>query len=468
MLVGGLAYARVPRPSWVTALGPLMAVRRAPWALGTGLAIAFVGLALLTWAWWELRSLVVGDPLGVGRVRLAAGAWSLPLLVAPPLFSGDGWSYVATGYLGGHGLSPYVWTPSVLPAALRSGVNAHWLHTPTPYGPLPIAWGGAVSQLTADPWLLLIAYRVLALVGLGLVAWAAPRIARRCGLDPGAASWGAIASPFVIAHGVGGLHNDLLMAGLMLAALAVTHQDRWLLGAVLAGAAAAVKIPGGLIAVGVVLLSLAAGASLVQRLRRTAAVGAVSAATLVGLGWVSGLGIGWVHALWVPLDERTRLSVVQLSGELVRRVLTDVVPAGPTLHGLVHPVRFAAELGALTVAVLAGWLLLRKRTGNEPRVLLGAAGLMFAATLLSPVAHYWYALWCLPLLACVKLSRAQTAAMVAALTILGLTAMADPSLHVTWLSTATAVALLLVPISTWIVVSVRQGSPQREMTDLQA
>ena len=145
-------------------------------------------------------------------------AWAAPLFLGTPLFSGDGWSYVATGYLTGHGQSPYVVTPEVLPPLLRSGVSPRWIDTPSPYGALPLEWGALFSQMTHNPWLLLLAYRVFALIGLAVVAWAVPRLARRGGHDPVDASALVVASPFVLAHGIGGLHNDLPMVGLMLVA----------------------------------------------------------------------------------------------------------------------------------------------------------------------------------------------------------------------------------------------------------
>ena len=208
LLVSGLCYARVPAGSSVLRL-PL---RERADHLTVGLWLAFIGLLLLTWAWLGLVRRVAGDPHGVRLVWLAVAAWTAPLLLAPPLFSGDGWSYVAGGYLAGHGYSPYETPPSILSPALRSGVSAMWRGTTSPYGPLPIVWGAAFSKLTADPWLLLFANRLLAFVGLGLLAVSVPALARRAGRDPARATALVVASPFVVAHGIGGLHNDLLVA----------------------------------------------------------------------------------------------------------------------------------------------------------------------------------------------------------------------------------------------------------------
>ncbi len=91
-----------------------------------------------------------------------------------------------------------------------------------------------------------------------------------------------------------------------------------------AGLAAAVKAPGGLIAIGVVLLSLGVRASLRVRLVRTLEVALVAVATLVGVGFATGLGIGWLHALSVPTSNLTPFSISTDLGLLVRKHRGDL------------------------------------------------------------------------------------------------------------------------------------------------
>ncbi|MCP5899026.1 hypothetical protein NL320_26705, partial [Klebsiella pneumoniae] len=86
-------------------------------------------------------------------------------------------------------------------------------------------------------------------------------------------------------------------------------EGRWVLAATLGGAAAAVKVPGGLVCLAVVLVSLPATAHLADRVRRAAQVAGVATATLLLSGVVTGLGLGWVHALGVPGVVRTPLSL---------------------------------------------------------------------------------------------------------------------------------------------------------------
>jgi hypothetical protein len=461
MAVAGasLFLTRLPRPNRIRALDLFVDVRAAHLTVLVGLTLALVGLSLLTVSWWGVRRHIVGRQDGCTRARWAAAAWSVPVLLAPPVFSGDGWSYVATGFLTSRGYSPYVWTPSILPDPLSSGVSPRWLHTVSPYGPLPLLWGDLVGRLTANPWVLLYAYRGLALIGLALLAWAVPRLARRAGRDPAAASWLVLTSPFMIAIGVGGLHVDLLMAGLMLTALAVTSRQHWVLGAVLAGAAAAVKVPGGLVAVGVVLLSLAAGAGLWQRVRRSAGVAVVGGVTLLGLGWVIGVGTGWVNALSVPARTHTILSApTQVGVELVRLLRIHVLDGVSIVH-------LSQVGGVVLVALVAAFALLRPTPEDDATKLMLTAGVLVTAMVLSPLVHYWYALWCLPLLGCLALPRGQIRTVAVATGLLGAIAWADPTIRmptlVNWVQILLGVA---VPV---VAVAVALRSPKEEARQTQ-
>lgn len=451
--LGGLAYQPVPAHSWVKNWAALNQLRHQPWHAVLGGGVGVVGLVLLTGAWWLLRSRVRGRPDGVRIVRWTVAAWSVPLLFAPPLFSGDAWSYVATGYLTGHGLSPYVVGPGVLHGAISSAVGHRWLHTPTPYGPLPLLWGGAFSRLTADPWALMVLYRVLALIGLALVAWAVPRIAARCHRDPAAASALVVASPLVVAHGVGGLHNDMLMAGLMLAALAVTRREVWWWGALLTGAAASVKVTGGLVGIGVVLLSVPVGAGPLSRFRRTVEVGVVSVGMLLVAGLVSGLGVGWLRGLLVPAHERTLLAPTMDAAWHLRAVLVHAGPVGHHLLALLRPTHTVFLFDAALLVALAAWILYDRRFRATPEAFLATGVLLFAATWLSPVMHYWYFLWCVPLLGCVRLPRWAMAGLLALVVVLGLTAPADADLRSRmaelWAHRALAVLPLVAIAFSW-------------------
>ena len=79
------------------------------------LAVAYTGIAMVVLAWLWLGALV--KP---GRARLVSRRqmdrlmllWAAPLLVAPPMFSRDVYSYLAQSAMVNRGLDPYVLGPA--------------------------------------------------------------------------------------------------------------------------------------------------------------------------------------------------------------------------------------------------------------------------------------------------------------------------------------------------------------------
>jgi hypothetical protein len=290
---------------------------------------------------------------------------------------------------------------------------------------VPLFAGGLAANVTGNPWMLVIAHRGVALVGLVLLAWAVPRLAAWSGVNPALASALVLVSPLMIANGVAGLHNDLLMVGLMAAALVVAVERGWAWGAVLAGVAAAVKVPGGLVCVGIVLVSLPVGAAVAARLRRLAAVGAVCVGTLFGLGVVSGLGNGWLHALTVPGEVNTPLSATTLVGGVLDW-LAALAGAG-TEPALFRDLLRA--IGLLAAFGLGGWVALGWRSGSRSTAVAGVATVGAAFVVLAPVVHLWYLLMLPPFVATLRLPRHATGALVAVSLVAGLVAPLDSSLH---------------------------------------
>ncbi|GHJ59976.1 hypothetical protein NOK12_24940 [Nocardioides sp. OK12] len=438
VLLGGLVISAVPRSSWVADL----AWRHSMPGRMSGLVVVVGGLGLLSAAWVRLWRAAGHGHADLHAVRRATVLFVLPLLVAPPLFSRDGWSYAAQGELTRLGLSPYTWGPGVLSGPVVEAVDPRWLATPTPYGPLPLLWGSGTARLVDSPWAMVVGHRLLALVGLALLAWALPRLAAWTRHDPAFVSALVLPSPLVLAHGVGGLHNDLLMVGLGAAALVVAAERGWVLGAATGGLAAAVKLPGGLVCLGVVLVTLHAGAGLRERLGRVAQVGLVSVAVLVGVGVVAGTGSGWVHALGVPGTVHTPLAL------------------SATVELLLPGTRLLAQVVAVGLVVL---LALGAPTGDGAAALRTTALALTATVLLSPVVHPWYALWCLPLAAACHLRGRALALLLWFSFALGITAPLDSELrglHVAIALTLTMVVGLAIAL-TWAVRPSGLPAPRR-------
>ncbi|WP_370289240.1 polyprenol phosphomannose-dependent alpha 1,6 mannosyltransferase MptB [Nocardioides sp.] len=445
VLAGGLLTATLPPSTPVLRIALLEELRSHEFGRMLGLVTVLAGLGLLASAWIRLsRTIALGEQgtaeprEGVALVRFATAAWTAPLLLAPPLFSRDGWSYAAQGMLAHVGLSPYRWGPEALvpqgffplpgwltgPPVVQA-VDPMWFDTATPYGPLPLVFGSFAAGFTGNPWVLVVAHRCLALVGLALLAWAVPRLARWTGVNPALAAALVLASPLMLANGVAGLHNDLLVVGLMAAALVVAAERGWVAGAVVAGLAAGVKVPGGLVCVGIVLVTLPAGAALAVRLRRIASVGAVSVGTLLALGVVTGLGSGWAQALLVPGEVNTPLSSTTLVGGWLDW-MAGLVGAGLPPATFLTAVR---ALGLLAALALGAWVLLRRPTGDRGVALTATALTVAAFVVLSPVVHLWYFLLVSPFVAVLRLPRAAVGAFVGVSLLTGLVAPLDSSLH---------------------------------------
>jgi alpha-1,6-mannosyltransferase len=226
------------------------------------------------------------------------------------------------------------------------------------------------------------------------------------------------------------------MVGLMAWGLAVAVEGRWALAAALGGAAAAVKVPGGLVCLAVVLVSLPATAHLADRVRRAAQVAAIAVVTLLLSGVVTGLGLGWVHALGVPGVVRTPLSLTTQVGRVLLWAQDGLGVPGPSALELVR-------LGGMVLALgFACLVALRARTG-DPEVAVRSVGLvLLAVVLLGPVVHHWYLLWAVPFLAAVRLAPRAEGALVAVVGLTGVVAPLDSSLQAR--GTDIVVAVLLV------------------------
>ena len=190
VLLGGLITQVLPWSSRIANAPLLATLRESQAGRMAGLVIVVGGLALLGSAWLRLLTathphagLTLGDRLKT--VHVATIAWCLPLLIAPPMFSRDGWSYAAQGELTHIGLSPYIWTPSIFDGQIREGVDPLVDEHPDAVRPAALAWGSLVAGPADNPWLLVIGYRVLGVLGLLLLAWAVPAARRPHRPGPG-------------------------------------------------------------------------------------------------------------------------------------------------------------------------------------------------------------------------------------------------------------------------------------------
>ncbi|MDX2968676.1 polyprenol phosphomannose-dependent alpha 1,6 mannosyltransferase MptB [Kribbella solani] len=434
--VASLVTSVVPPSSWVAALPVTGDLRHSLAGRMLGLTFMVAGLGLMAWAWLTVgRRVMAGERLPLLRY---VAYWSAPLLLAPPLFSRDAWSYAAQGALVAKGFNPYDVGPGVLSGHIVEAVDPMWMQTPAPYGPLPLAYGGLAAHLTMDPYLLMLAHRLLAVLGIVLIAWSVPRLATACRADPAFATWLVVLNPMLLTHGIGAAHNDVLMIGLACSAFALALTGRWGTAAVIAGVAAAVKLPGGL----VVIAIAAVMSPLAGRLHRFASLviaGAVSVLTLVTIGALTGVGSGWLGALDVPGLVRSPFSIANLVGMAASGVLGwlgEDTAAAQALQ-IVRLVGMVAALGLIAL------LSLRSSIHYAARA-VGIA--LLAVVVLGPSAHDWYFLWCMPFLAVARPGRRLTTIMTAVSLIFTIAAPLNSSLRGATIPILTTTALVIAVV----------------------
>jgi alpha-1,6-mannosyltransferase len=386
------------------------------------LTMTTTGAVIMALAWLMLGRFVLGDRrMSRSQLDRTLLLWVLPLLIAPPMYSRDVYSYLAQSAIATKGLDPYRVGPATglgLDHVFTLSVPTMWRETPAPYGPLFVWLGEGISAITGENIVAaVLCHRLVVLLGVALIMWATPRLARRCGVAEVSALWLGAANPLLIMHLVAGIHNEALMLGLMLAGtefalrgvdaatnlfprpLAWPHTRadwvRWrplamlLLGVVLITMSSQVKLPS-LLALGFVAVALAHrwGGTVKAFFVSGGALAAVSVAVMAVIGWASGLGFGWLFTLgtanvvrsWMSLPTLLALGTGQVG------ILLGLGDHTTAVLGLTR------GIGVLLIAILVTWLLLAVLRGKLHPV--GGLGVALGMTvLLFPVVQPWYVLW---------------------------------------------------------------------------
>ncbi|MFF4586322.1 polyprenol phosphomannose-dependent alpha 1,6 mannosyltransferase MptB [Streptomyces sp. NPDC001388] len=353
-----------------------------------GLVGVYFGLVLLTVAWVLLGRLVrAADPPAPRALVLVLAVWAAPLLIGPPLFSRDVYSYLAQGAMVDAHIDVYTHGPARLGGPLAAEVAPLWRHTGAPYGPVFMAVASALSGLTKGELPAgLIGMRLVALCGVALMAAALPRLARHSGADPAAALWLGVLNPLVLLHLVAGAHNDAIMLGLLGAGLVAALARRPVAAAVLVTLAGLVKAPAVLGLAAVVVLAVRAGRRPARALLTTLAA---CAATTVAATAVAGTGYGWIAALNTPVSPQN-WALTSLLGRATGALLHHL---GSDLAPLAVPAWHALGLAVTAATLVAIWWRLRPR----PVYALGLS--LAAVAAFGPAIRPWYALWGLFLIA---------------------------------------------------------------------
>jgi alpha-1,6-mannosyltransferase len=388
LAVAGVGAGAVPGPKDAIAETlRLNGLHGNQWVEAVCTLLTLVAMIGLVSCWWRLRTLLV--TLSPRALLMITALWSLPLIFAPPLFSRDLYAYAGQGHLVANHIDPYVYGPGDLEPTSKWSYNVDgvWRYSPAPYGPVWLWLSGRIVAV-ADNHLVpaIILLRLAAVVGLVLIAWTLPILARQHGVAPQRALWLGLANPFVLLHGVAGGHNDIVMVGLLVAGLAVAGRTpttgRLVGAAVLITTAALVKLPA-VAALGFLPMIYPGWTA---RFRAGATVLGTAAVTAVSLTAATGLGWGWLGTLNAGASRLSIFSPVTGLGVALGNALKLVgVVSTPT-----DVINVAAGAGLAAAVLLGIALLLRAHKLGPVRAL---ALTMVAVVALGPIVQPWYLLW---------------------------------------------------------------------------
>ncbi len=374
--------------------GPLSWIR---YGHGRNLATAvlYVGVFLLVWAWVRLgRDVIAGKVRGRG-VLIAGLSWIAPMIISPPAFTRDVFSYLGQGELSWRGLNPYTVGPNVLGDAIAMNVHPFWQNTPAPYGPLFILAAKIIAMIVGEHLIIgVIVTRLVLMIGLVLVVAALPGLTRHLGGRLPVALWLVLASPMMVIHLVGGPHNDLLMIGLLAMGCLLVLERKHVAGMSLVTLAMAVKATAG---VALPFLMWVWAARMEGTFKRrfvracSATVGIVlvvfAACTLIArvdLGWIGALKAPQLIVNWVNLPTGV--------GELMHSIvnLFGAIPA----ESFTSMTRFLGDVLLVVIVARQWW---KARHGGAEAVRRAGFALL-AVAILSPPTLPWYLTWGLAIL----------------------------------------------------------------------
>lgn len=364
-------------------------------------ALIYLGLFLMVWAWVRLGREVLARRVTGRAVLTVSLAWIAPLLISPPLFTRDPFSYLAQGALPLAGFDPYAVGPDAMGGVFTDNVHYFWQDTPAPYGPLFILLAkGIVSLVGTNVIAGVLLMRALLLVGLVLLIVALPALTRRLGGRPEVALWIAVANPVMVVHMIGGGHNDLLVVGMLPCAALLALRRRFVLAIVVATLAMAVKASAGVVLPFLVLVWAATltGPFWKRLLRSGAASLATFAAVFAACTLAAGVDLGWLPALNAPSMIVNWLSLPTAAGQALAGIVGMF--ATVTDAGFVAVTRVLGAALLLALFVRYWWA---AREGGA--VAIRNAGIVLAlAAVLSPATLPWYLSWGFCLLAMVAWS----------------------------------------------------------------
>ena len=339
--------------------------------------------------WLALTALRRGWRPRTGMLLTAAAIATVAFALVPPVNSDDVYSYAAYGRMAALGRDPYTTAPRDLPDdPVARAVTPPWREEPTVYGPLATAQQAVVMRVAGTS----VRGGVMALSALGaLVFLALAGILHRYAADDDGRRRAALCwalNPLLLFQLVGGAHLDVLGVVAVLAATILLARATSLAAGAAVGAAIAIKLTGGVAAIGLAwavrndrrrLLQLVAGAAAVAVPLYLLAGGTTALSQVrVASRYVS-------HASWWRL----------IASPLDRIAGTDTS----------RPVISALTLAAFLAMSWLLWQALPPASPGLPATTRAVLAPTLAWLLTASYTLPWYAAWAWPLLALVLASR---------------------------------------------------------------
>lgn len=360
------------------------------------IVLMYGGLVLLMRVWLRLAEVMKLHPgASLKSLWWMLALWASPMIVAPPLFSRDVFSYAAQGEMTSYHLSPYILGPFSLGSSpYVNPVDPLWGNAPAPYGPFFLFMDGSIDKITRHHQLAtVVGLRLLEVLAVAMIGYGVTILARGLHRDPGEAFVLSAMNPLVLLTLIGGAHNDAIMTGFLVVGIALAVQRHPVWALIFCSCAAAIKAPAALGLAFVAWTWLGPRATIRQKIRPILIAGGIAAATLGFWTWLAGFGFGWVKNLLSNGTVRSWAAPATAVG----------MAAGNTLHAIglesisVTSVLSVTRLTGLLVAIgLTFWLLWR----SEERGWVRSVGLALVLLVeLGPVVQPWYLAWGLVLLA---------------------------------------------------------------------
>lgn len=364
----------------------------------TCIALLVIGAMMLCREWLRMvQKLMVWDERAKRWVWASTTCWIIPQLFAFPLYSRDVFSYFAQGRLMQAGLNPYEYGVSAVNNFFQYGADPMWAESAPPYGPV-FLWIEKIVAGTAGESVdtALYLFRGVAMLGVILIAIYVPKLAKLHGINGTRANWLVVANPLFIAAFITSSHNDALMTGFILAGVyhAASRRDAvgGILGATLVTMAVAVK-PIALVALPFIGLFWAGrGASWPRRFVFWALTLAVSIAELALMGWVSGLGFGWISALSTTGGQYIWYTLIGFLGLQINQIIASITGNNDLANSIRDAFFSLGKLIGMGLAVITMFI------GKDENLVKRTGLAIGFVVLFSPMIQSWYLLWFIPLL----------------------------------------------------------------------